>query len=167
MSPYPHSLPHVVAIPYPAQGHVIPLLEIARRLAKHGLRITFVITDFIHKRVLSAAQNMDVLGDQIRLVSIPDGLGPDEDRNNLENLTNSMFSFMPRKLEKLIEDINRKEEDSIACMLADVSMSWPVDVAVKMQMPLAVFWPASVALLASGLAIPKLISDGTITDVDG
>lgn len=159
--------PHVLAIPYPAQGHVIPLLEITRRLAEHGLRITFVNTDFNHARVVRAARDMDFLGDQIRPVSVPDGLGPDDDRNNLGKLTEVMFQVMPGELQKLIADINGKEEDKITCMLSDVSMSWPTDVAVKMKMPLVAFWPSSAALLASGLAIPRLICDGTITGDDG
>ncbi|PKI32972.1 hypothetical protein CRG98_046646 [Punica granatum] len=157
-------MPHVLAIPYPAQGHVIPLLEIAQLLAKHGLRVTFVNTDFNHSRIVRAVERMDFLGDQIRLVSIPDGLGPGENRNDLEKITEVMFRVMPGKLQKLIEEINRKEEDRITCVLSDACVSWPIEVAVKMKIPRAAFCPFSAAVFASGLAVPKLIKDGVITD---
>ncbi|KAG8477300.1 hypothetical protein CXB51_030513 [Gossypium anomalum] len=46
--------PHVLVIPYPAQGHVIPLMELSQNLAKEGTKISFVNTVFNHKRVLDA-----------------------------------------------------------------------------------------------------------------
>uniref|UniRef100_A0ACD5V8J9 Uncharacterized protein n=1 Tax=Avena sativa TaxID=4498 RepID=A0ACD5V8J9_AVESA len=36
--------PHVLVVPYPAQGHTIPLLDLASLLAARGLRLTVVAT---------------------------------------------------------------------------------------------------------------------------
>jgi UDP:flavonoid glycosyltransferase YjiC (YdhE family) len=36
--------PHVLVVPYPAQGHTIPLLDLAALLAARGLRLTVVAT---------------------------------------------------------------------------------------------------------------------------
>ncbi|CDP08524.1 unnamed protein product [Coffea canephora] len=46
-----HLHPHVLAIPYPAQGHVLPLMELALCLVRQGIRVTLVNTEFNHKRV--------------------------------------------------------------------------------------------------------------------
>lgn len=48
------SKPHIVAIPYPAQGHVIPLLEFSQCLVNHGFKVTFVNTEHNDKRVMNA-----------------------------------------------------------------------------------------------------------------
>ncbi|GAY69519.1 hypothetical protein CUMW_288350, partial [Citrus unshiu] len=101
------SRPHVLVMPAPAQGHVIPLLEFSQCLAKHGFRVTFVNTDYDHKRVVESLEGKNDLGEQIRLVSIPDGMEPWEDRNDLGKLTEKFLQVMPGKLEELIEEINR------------------------------------------------------------
>ncbi|KAI5062747.1 hypothetical protein GOP47_0023286 [Adiantum capillus-veneris] len=50
---------HVVAIPYPAQGHINPLLQLCNQLVPHGFTFTFVNTHHIHQRLHSANQDAD------------------------------------------------------------------------------------------------------------
>ncbi|KAK8565997.1 hypothetical protein V6N13_021068 [Hibiscus sabdariffa] len=72
--------PHVLVVPYPAVGHVIPLMELSRHLSKQGIKISFVNTEFNHKRVIHAfGKNVDDRG-LFHLVSVPDGLEDGEDR---------------------------------------------------------------------------------------
>ncbi|RWR79285.1 7-deoxyloganetin glucosyltransferase [Cinnamomum micranthum f. kanehirae] len=44
--------PHLICIPYPAQGHVTPVLKLAKLLHARGFFITFVNTEFNHNRLL-------------------------------------------------------------------------------------------------------------------
>lgn len=46
------SKPHVVCIPFPAQGHMTPMLALAKLLHSSGFHITFVNTEFNHRRLL-------------------------------------------------------------------------------------------------------------------
>ncbi|KAG4969688.1 hypothetical protein JHK85_036109 [Glycine max] len=46
-------IPTVLALPYPAQGHVNPLMTLSQKLVEHGCKVFFVNTDFDHKRVIS------------------------------------------------------------------------------------------------------------------
>ncbi|ONM04642.1 UDP-glycosyltransferase 85A7 [Zea mays] len=43
----PQQQPHVVMIPYPAQGHVTPMLQLAKLLHTRGFHVTFVNNEFL------------------------------------------------------------------------------------------------------------------------
>ncbi|XLS76030.1 hypothetical protein HN51_032895 [Arachis hypogaea] len=51
--------PTVLAIPYPAQGHVNPLMILSQKLAEHGCNIIFVNTEFIHDKVYNIPKLID------------------------------------------------------------------------------------------------------------
>ncbi|GAV75831.1 UDPGT domain-containing protein [Cephalotus follicularis] len=156
---------HVLVLPFPAQGHVNPMMLLSKKLAKDGCKVTFVNTDFFHKKIKSAmALGDSVNHDQIHMVSIPDGMGPEDDRNELGKLCAAMLNTMPAKLEELIRGINcsSKGDNPITCVLADLSMGWAMEIAEKMGIGRAVFWPQAAASLALTVSIPKLIDDGII-----
>ncbi|KAL5556086.1 hypothetical protein UlMin_038322 [Ulmus minor] len=44
--------PHAVCVPFPAQGHVNPMMQLAKLLHSKGFHITFVNTEFNHKRLI-------------------------------------------------------------------------------------------------------------------
>jgi hypothetical protein len=76
--------PHVMVLPFPAQGHVTPLMELSHRLVERGFQVTFVSTELIHAlmiKALQAAGGKKLEG--IRLVSVPDGLADGDDRRDL------------------------------------------------------------------------------------
>ncbi|KAL8199413.1 hypothetical protein R6Q57_012981 [Mikania cordata] len=153
---------HVLLIPYPAQGHVTPLMEVARCLMSNGLKVTFVNTYFTHKRVVSACSEIHGLSDMMQMVSIPDGMEPCDDRSDLGKLTKAMFQLMPIKLEELIIEINKKDDKKIECIIADCYMGWVARVARKMGIRHATFCPSSAAVLAVILSLQKLMDDEVI-----
>ena len=117
------NIPNVLIVPYPVQGHVNPLMNFSQKLVEHGCKITFVNTDFTHKRVMSSMAKQESLhGSPMKLVSILDGLGPDDDRSDVGALSVSILSTMPAMLERLIEDIHLNGGNKITCIVADVIM---------------------------------------------
>ncbi|VYS56020.1 unnamed protein product [Arabidopsis thaliana] len=164
--------PHVVVIPYPAQGHVLPLISFSRYLAKQGIQITFINTEFNHNRIISSLPNSpheDYVGDQINLVSIPDGLEDSpEERNIPGKLSESVLRFMPKKVEELIERMMAETSGGtiISCVVADQSLGWAIEVAAKFGIRRTAFCPAAAASMVLGFSIQKLIDDGLI-DSDG
>lgn len=162
-------IPHVLAIPYPAQGHVIPMIELMQRAAQHGLKVTIVNADFIHTKVINALSTIQDLGDNLSLVSIPDGMEPWEDRNDILKVSQSIQRFMPKELDKFIQNINGASDDGdkISCVVADGTMGWAVDVAKNAGIKVAVVWFASAATLASIHIMPKLIDDGIVNKDNG
>ncbi|RLN12804.1 UDP-glycosyltransferase 83A1-like [Panicum miliaceum] len=163
--------PHALVIPYPAQGHVIPLLELAHALVDRGFTVTFVNSQFNHHRVLAAMTDTTTkngLLDRIRLVAVPDGMEPGEDRNNLVRLTVLMPEHMAPRVEDLISRSHAGTDGPITCMVADYNVGmWALDIARRTRIKSAAIWPASAAVLASLLSIPKLIQDNIIDSKDG
>ncbi|XLU75874.1 hypothetical protein S245_034927 [Arachis hypogaea] len=160
------SVPTVLVLPLPAQGHVNPMMIFSQRLAENGCNIIFVNTEFIHKKVLSSMGNQEgggVNGEwRIKLVSMPDGLGPDADRNNIRELFDSILNNMPAMLERVIEDLRLKDGVTVSCIVADFVMAWALEIARKIGIRGVLFNPASAAMLALQCSIPKLIEDGII-----
>ena len=69
--------PHAVCIPFPAQGHINPMLKLAKLLHHKGFHITFVNTEYNHKRLLKSRgpNSLDGLP-SFTFETIPDGLPP-------------------------------------------------------------------------------------------
>ena len=158
--------PHVLVVPYPVQGHVIPLMELSLCLVKQGIKVTFVNTEHNHERIMSAFPNGNDLPSQISLVWIPDGLGSSEERKKPGKSSEAVLKVMPEKVEELIECINGSESEKVTCVLADQSIGWALDIAEKKGIRRAAFCPAAAAQLILGLSIPKMIDSGII-DKDG
>ncbi|XP_019157075.1 PREDICTED: UDP-glycosyltransferase 83A1-like [Ipomoea nil] len=159
--------PHILVIPYPAQGHVIPLMELAQCLARHGgINITFVLTQTTHSQILnSSALNNVALDDGIHLVSVLDASESNESSNVPGKLFEAISKIMPGKVEKLIRGINASSSEShITCVIADQSLGWALELAKKLGVQTAAFLPAAAANLVLGFNIPKLIDDGIINN---
>lgn len=152
----------MLAMPYPAQGHVIPMMEVAQRLAESGIRVTFVNTDFNHERIVKALSQRGGIHELITLVSIPDGLEHGADRNDLAKLQDTMPKVMPAEFEALVNKIHETEGEKLACVVTEYGLGWAFAIAKKLEIRLASFLPAPVALLAQTFNVQKLISDGII-----
>ncbi|XP_017221077.1 UDP-glycosyltransferase 83A1-like [Daucus carota subsp. sativus] len=158
------TLLHVIAIPYPAQGHVNPMMKLVRKIAEHGFKVTFVNTEFNHKRVMKAMSKNGTDHadeDMVRLVSIPDGMELEENRNDIAKSHEAMGRVMPGELEELIKKM-KNEGENIACVVAEGATGWAFEVAKKMGIKGLAFYPASATTLAVFLSIPKLIEDGMV-----
>ncbi|KAF9624154.1 hypothetical protein IFM89_008092 [Coptis chinensis] len=151
---------HALVVPYPVQGHVISHMELSHRLVKHGFKITFVNTEFNLKRILATLNNQQEES-QINMVSIPDGLLAEEDRNDIGKLTESIISVLPREIEALLRHINDSDnEDDITCIISD--MGWTLEVGEKMGIKTAAYGTMGAGLSAMISNIPKLIDTGII-----
>ncbi|WCJ35856.1 UDP-Glycosyltransferase superfamily protein [Euphorbia peplus] len=161
---------HVVLVPFPLQGHVTPFMKLGHKLASHGIRVTFFITEMLHKRIKMAASRKsdDEEKGYVRIVSVPDGLPPEDDRKDVTRLTKSIFKVMPGYLEDLIKRTNDQQNGGkITCVIADPVFGWALQVAEKMGLKNAIFFTSAPGALAMILHIPKLIDSGIIDANDG
>ncbi|CAN6292581.1 unnamed protein product [Urochloa humidicola] len=149
----------VMVLPFPAQGHVMPLMELSHRLVEHGFEVVFVNTDFNHARILaSMAGATTPAGGGIDMVSFPDGMGPDGDRTDIGKLLEGLPAAMLGGLE---ETIRSKE---IRWVVADVSMSFVLELVPTVGVRVALFSTFSAAIFALRMHVPKMIEDGIIDE---
>lgn len=159
--------PHVMVVPFPAQGHVAPLMKLAYNLAGHGIKVTFVNTESIHVKLTSAMSGKFKEQSPICLVSIPEGLEPNHDGKDIFEAIENASIFMPGHLQTLIENIKQlNDDDQVTHVVADISVGWALETAEKMGIKRAAFVPYGAGNLALILHNPMLIEAGII-DVHG
>ncbi|XP_061365939.1 UDP-glycosyltransferase 83A1-like [Gastrolobium bilobum] len=162
-------IPHFLAIPYPILGHMNPLLQFSQVLAKYGCKITFLSSDENYNRLKAASAGQGKLMEsQIKLVSLPDGVDPQDDRSDQTKVILSTITTMRAKLPKLIQDINAVDSDNkVTCIIVTKNMGWALEVGHELGIKGALFWPASATSLASFNSMQRLIDEGIIDSENG
>lgn len=137
----PGQEPHAVCVPFPAQGHITPMLKLAKILHARGFRVTFVNTEYNHRRLVRARGAAAVAGlTGFRFATIPDGL-PESDADATQDPATISYATKhncPPHLRNLLAGL-----DGVTCVVADNLMSFSVDAAREAGVPCALFWTAS------------------------
>lgn len=153
--------PKILLLPYPAQGHVNPMLKLGLALLAHGLQPIIVTPEFLHRRIVA---NMDLNDDQVRFMSIPDGFSGEEGPYDFFAIEKSMENIMPNHLETLLHELDEDDDGTVVCMVVDLLASWAIQVAARCGIPAAGFWPAMQATYRLITAIPELIHADLISE---
>ncbi|XP_037484561.1 7-deoxyloganetin glucosyltransferase-like [Triticum dicoccoides] len=140
--------PHAVCLPAPAQGHITPMLEMAKLLHARGFHITFVNTEFNHRGLLRSrgAAALDGLP-SFRFAAIPDGL-PASDADATQDVPAlcyaMMTTFLPH-LRALLAKLNDPGSGvpPITCLVVDGVASFSYDAAQELGVPCAALWTSS------------------------
>ncbi|XP_058181846.1 7-deoxyloganetic acid glucosyl transferase-like [Rhododendron vialii] len=163
--------PHVLIFPYPEQGHVNPMLKLAELLCHAGLHVTFLVTHFIHRRLL---RNSTALISRLtrysgfRFEAIPDGLPEDDLRsgNRVMELFRSFRATAKPLLRELLGSDGRKDwglgRKRASCIIADGLLSFAIDVGEEFGIPVIIFRTTSACAFWAFLCGPKLIEAGEI-----
>lgn len=148
-------------MPYPLQGHITPLMQLSKLLAARGFVITFVTSEFNVKRLLQANQEQkigELVGLDIRLVGIPDGLPDNHDRNPLSLDFVMSLDTLHSSFEELVERMQVVGEGPpITCIVSDSFLVRTQEVANKWDIPRVSFWPNSMAAFACSLNVQKIM----------
>ncbi|XP_054800681.1 7-deoxyloganetin glucosyltransferase-like [Prosopis cineraria] len=140
------SKPHVVMIPFPIQSHLNSFLKLAKVLHHRGFHITYVNTEYNHRRLLNSRgpQALDGLSD-FRFETIPDGLPPSQAdaTQHLPSLCESTAQncLVPftKLLEKLHESASRGLVPPVTCLISDMAMTFTVKAAQQIKVPVAIY----------------------------
>lgn len=162
--------PHAVLIPVPAQGHVNPMFKLAKLLHRRGFHITFVNTDFNHRRLLRSRGASSLQGlSTFQFASIPDGLPPsDEDATQdpvqLALAINTKFLAPFRELVQRLNDSASNDYTCppVTCIVSDAVLRFTLEVAEELGIPNVQFWTPSACGVLSYAYTLKLIENGLV-----
>lgn len=140
--------PHAVCIPFPAQGHINPMLKLAKILHFKGFHITFVNTEFNHQRLLKSQGSESInRHPSFCFETIPDGLPPSENLDvtqDIPSLCKSTSETCIEPFRKLIKKLNdTTTTPPVSCIISDGVMSFTLDAADELQIPEVLFWTTS------------------------
>ncbi|KZV28355.1 hypothetical protein F511_11181 [Dorcoceras hygrometricum] len=131
---------HILAVPYPSQGHVNPMLQFGKNLASKGAKSTLAITKFISK---STQPNID----SVSISTISDGYdeGGFTEAGSVADYLDRFEVVGSRTLEELIE-ANKKSNNPFDCVVYDAFMPWALEVAKKCGVKGACFFTQACAV---------------------
>ncbi|KAF2325707.1 hypothetical protein GH714_033367 [Hevea brasiliensis] len=162
--------PHALCIPFPSQGHINPMLKLAKLLHHNGFHITFLHTEHTHKRLLQSIGPDPLNGlPSFHFRTIPDGLPPTITRTNSGRdtpfLSQSMSKTCLAPLRTLLSEINHTSSSNVppvTCIVSDGVMSFTLDAAQELGIPQVFFWTTSACGFMAYLHFRHLIEKGLI-----
>ncbi|XAR52840.1 hypothetical protein NMG60_11021145 [Bertholletia excelsa] len=154
--------PKMVMVPYPAQGHVTPMLQLASAFLSRGFDPVVVTPAFIHCKIAPKFNPRD----GITCMSIPDGLDLDDKApRDFFAIETAMERHMPLHLERLLRKFLEEEDGGgVACVVVDLLASWAIRVADICEVQVAGFWPVFLACYQLISAIPQMLAAGIISE---
>ncbi|KAG8070090.1 hypothetical protein GUJ93_ZPchr0006g41448 [Zizania palustris] len=141
--------PHLLVLCFPGQGHVNPMLRLAKRIASKGLLVTFSSTSSIGAR-LTESSAVSAGGDglplgrgRIRFEFMED----DFDGKDLDELMQHLETTGPGAFAELLQN-QEKAGRPVTYVLGNPFISWAIDVAADAGIPSAVLWVQSCAVFS-------------------
>ncbi|KAJ0829185.1 putative 7-deoxyloganetin glucosyltransferase [Helianthus annuus] len=142
--------PHALCIPVPVQGHISPMLKLAKILHSQGFLITFVNTEFNHQRLLRSQGPQAVRGlPSFRFETIPDGLPSPQNLDatqDVPSLARAIEENLLDPFKTLVTKIN-SSSSPVTCIVADVLMGFTLDAASELGIPEFMFWTSGAGSL--------------------
>ncbi|CAL0319264.1 unnamed protein product [Lupinus luteus] len=158
---------HAVCIPYPAQGHISPMLKLAKLLHFRGFHITFVNTEYNHKRFLKA-RGSDFLNalPSFHFETIHDGLPQSDNLDATQDIPSLSDSTRKNCLPHFRNLLSKLNNDSnippVSCVFSDGAMSFTADAAQELGIPIVMFWTMSACGFMGYLQYSKLVQKGIL-----
>ncbi|CAL5194108.1 unnamed protein product [Lathyrus oleraceus] len=174
-------VPHFVLFPFIAQGHIIPMIDIAKLLAQHGAIVTIFTTPKNASRFSSVLSRAVSSGLQIKLITLnfpskqaglPEGVENLDMVNISKDIMHSLFhavSLLHKSAEELFDKLSPKPN----CIISDFCIPWTSQLAEKHQIPRISFHGFScfclhcILKVHSSKILESLISDSEYFTVPG
>ncbi|CAL5185952.1 unnamed protein product [Lathyrus oleraceus] len=164
--------PHAILTPFPLQGHINPMMKLAKLLHLRGFHITFVNTEYNHKRLLKSKgpNSLDGFTD-FNFETIPDGLIPMEGDDGdvtqdipslCQSIMNNCHHFFCELLARLHKSAIAGLVPPVTCLVSDFYMPFTIQAAEDHSLPILIFSTTSACTLLIDLHLATLIEEGLI-----
>ncbi|KAJ9170378.1 hypothetical protein P3X46_018490 [Hevea brasiliensis] len=160
--------PHAVCIPYPSQGHVTPVMQLAKLLHSTGFHITFVNTEFNHRRLIQSRGPDSVKGlPDFRFETITDGMPPSDHLDatqDVPSLCDSTRKYCLAPFRELLNKLNSSSSGvpPVSCIISDGVMSFGIKAAEELSIPQVQLWTASACSFMCYLHFSELKRRGIV-----
>ncbi|GLJ07745.1 hypothetical protein SUGI_0073520 [Cryptomeria japonica] len=139
--------PHIMAVPFPALGHAIPLLDFAKQLASHGLTVSCVTTaanlPFLQYQMAQAfSSGLDI---HLLVLPTPPVEGLPEGIESFEQVPTHKCDLIFEMVLKLEHHFNRMLESQLeqgkgpVCIMHDLILGWSMEFPQKHNILRVVF----------------------------
>ncbi|XP_009616185.2 UDP-glycosyltransferase 73C4-like [Nicotiana tomentosiformis] len=138
--------PHFVLFPYMAQGHMIPMIDIARLLAQRGVIITILLTPSNANRFNTVIARAIETGLKIQVIDLyfpsseaglPEGCENCDMLASIDMMKN--FFLAAQMLESQVVDLLQELNPLPSCLISDMCFPWTTNVAKNINIPRIVF----------------------------
>ncbi|KAI8559002.1 hypothetical protein RHMOL_Rhmol04G0140300 [Rhododendron molle] len=134
--------PHILVFPFPAQGHINPVLQFSKRLASRGLRITIITITSLAK-----SMHLQPCGASIEIETISDGFDEAEMTYVIQAHLGRFVANVSQNLVNLARKFVSSGDPPIA-IVYDAIMPFCLDVARKLGIKGAPFFTQACAVSA-------------------
>ncbi|XP_027117921.1 UDP glycosyltransferase 9-like [Coffea arabica] len=132
---------HILAFPFPAKGHINPMLHLCNRLATKDFRVTLITTTSIFKSAKTKA-----IG-SIKIECIPDD-SDEPVEEDLKGFLARLRAAASRGLEELVEKCRKTDPYPPRIVIYDSTMPWVLNLAHRVGVRGASFFTQSCAVCA-------------------
>ncbi|KAK6121219.1 hypothetical protein DH2020_045045 [Rehmannia glutinosa] len=160
--------PHAICVPFPAQGHINPMLKLAILLHHKGFHITFVHTEYNYNRLRKSRGGAALSpSPDFQFATIPDGLPPPENADSTQDIRSLCLSTEKNclaPLNELIGKLNHRTSTAppVSCIIGDMAMGFALDAAEGIGVPCVLLQTSSACNFMCYKHIIHLVDKGFV-----
>ncbi|KAI8537234.1 hypothetical protein RHMOL_Rhmol09G0008600 [Rhododendron molle] len=133
---------HVLVIPFPAQGHMNPMLQFSKHLTSKGVKVTFLLTPG------AFSTNIQLQANFVNIACISDGSGQGDQAEGMVAYVERFRAAVSLSLAELIGKQKSSDNDPATVLVYDSGMPWALEIAQRFGLRGAPFFTQSCAVSA-------------------
>lgn len=156
--------PHVACIPYPGQGHINPMMQLAKLLHSRGFFITFVNTDSTHKRLLRSRglESLECLdGFPFETISANKPPSVGDVMHDAQAYCKSVQENCRGPLHDLLRRLHcTSDGPGVTCIIWDRFMTFTIQISEELKIPKVLFCPTAACAFMAFAHYSELLRRG-------